>query len=614
MYLQNIGMGTVIDYKSRCKTIINNRLHFKTILFLALLLMPQLLLAQVKFVVKTQTEFEQLNSLINETLKRGEAKIEVIIRPGTYYYKENHILLTGYNRPLSSLSIKAKRARIISYGKTYSNGDAFDGRFDENNAFITDNLTLLPIWSPVRWTEGLMEVVDENTKLCRIKCPGIKDTEEQECQYARIRIPHWFLMSSWSIKKIESGYIYFVAKDLQKLIGNGWYVNDDYYYGQLPNLRYSLSNIEAGDHFFSIVRGRVHLPKGVRNAHECTSKHFLTLKDCHLNKISIDGLRIIGSSWYMTYLMSFDNVINNSLRIDNCDFSCITGDVVSFKETSNATVSRCSFKDCYRNCVVSDIGSINTVIKKCEFIRTGLAFENTSAVRCQGEDYHIVDNLFEDFGYSAISLGYGKTRSETQKVSGVTEYNTILYTEDYIEMYKDIMLMDGGAIYFRTQNDKAIIRYNYISGYDGMKDNRGIFCDAGAYNIEIYGNIITHIANSYCIDSRRVVSVEKDGSRGINVNKTNINNKIYDNIVDGKIRFAAREGGDNNCELGANYFLLNKSEDMPRNEYFNLDTEGKEVKVVLKKNRGTKYYVSKSSYQTLKNSPSWSFFRLFIKQ
>ena len=36
-----------------------------------------------------------------------------------------------------------------------------------------------------------------------------------------------------------------------------------------------------------------------------------------------------------------------------------------------------------------------------------------------------------------------------------------------------------------------------------MGDNRGIFCDDGASNISIYGNVILNTPNSYCIDLRQ---------------------------------------------------------------------------------------------------------------
>ncbi|MBO6253034.1 MAG: right-handed parallel beta-helix repeat-containing protein, partial [Bacteroidaceae bacterium] len=414
---------------------------------------------------------------------------------------------------------------------------------------------LLPVWTEMKYAEGKVEVVDENAHLCRVKCNGLNDMREEELKNSYIRIPQWFVMNTYKISLIKDDYVYFVYRGLQKVAGVGWNVNYDCYYGGTENVRYSLCNVVDDDKKVRISDDQVRLPEGSNVMHECTSYQFLTIKDCIFKSVNISGLKIIGNAWYMSYLINLENVISNRFKLKDCSFECMESDVISIKSTPNVTIERCSFKNCYRGCVVSDINSQNTVVADCLFDKVGLDFENTASVKCQGSNYHIKNNTFRDFGYSAISLGYGKTRTESQEVSGVTEYNTIEFTKDYVEKFKTSMLMDGGAIYVMTQNDKCVIRYNIITRYTGMKDNRGIFCDDGAYNVEICGNVITGIENSYCIDSRRVASVEKNGSRGNNVTRTNVNNRIYDNIVDGVIRFEPHEGDDNGCLFGPNYVV-----------------------------------------------------------
>ena len=110
--------------------------------------------------------------------------------------------------------------------------------------------------------------------------------------------------------------------------------------------------------------------------------------------------------------------------------------------------------------------------------------------------------------------------------------------------------MDSGAIYLWTQNDNVIIRYNYIHDYTGAGDNRGIFCDDGAANFKIIGNRILRIANSYCIDSRRI----KDQHPEIFTNNVNIS--ITDNTVDGSIRFEGRDDVGNKCVYGNNTIIM----------------------------------------------------------
>ena len=95
--------------------------------------------------------------------------------------------------------------------------------------------------------------------------------------------------------------------------------------------------------------------------------------------------------------------------------------------------------------------------------------------------------------------------------------------------------MDSGAIYTWTINKNVVIRKNYIHDIGGYKDNRGIFCDDGTVNVHILENRVLRIANSYCIDLRRVPKVAKDPKSY--VKKVNVGNRLEGNVVDGKVRF-----------------------------------------------------------------------------
>ena len=72
----------------------------------------------------------------------------------------------------------------------------------------------------------------------------------------------------------------------------------------------------------------------------------------------------------------------------------------------------------------------------------------------------------------------------------------------------------------------------------GPFDNRGIFCDDGTVNTTITGNRVQRVANSWCIDLRRVLSVETRPDSKIR--RVNVGNRIEKNQIDGRIRFEQR--------------------------------------------------------------------------
>lgn len=98
-----------------------------------------------------------------------------------------------------------------------------------------------------------------------------------------------------------------------------------------------------------------------------------------------------------------------------------------------------------------------------------------------------------------------------------------------------------------------------------MGDNRGIFCDDGASNISIYGNVILNTPNSYCIDLRRV----KDHKASL---KNNSNSIMANNLVDGAVRFQGYEGEDRHVLKGQNTVIREEGKEAIENVFDNLES------------------------------------------
>ena len=134
---------------------------------------------------------------------------------------------------------------------------------------------------------------------------------------------------------------------------------------------------------------------------------------------------------------------------------------------------------------------------------------------------------------------------------GLVEHNIIYYTKDYLLNISQYGLIDGGAIYIATKNDDLTVRYNYIHDISGAGSNRGIYCDDGARNFSIYGNIILNVYNSNCIDARYDPVLENYDK----MQKANINKVIKNNIMDGGLRIEGKPEDDNGCIKGSNFIL-----------------------------------------------------------
>lgn len=555
--------------------------------------------------VRGQKEFDELGNTIYSLLSRGCKDINIIIAPGTFYYKNDHIDLSGKNYPETSIRIKGRGAILVARGTSCGASSNYNETFIPNHTLINERNDVIDIWSPFYQTSELIEVVSSASKLCRVK--NISNASGISYAGSFIQITSWFQSFVYQIDRIEGEYIYFTADNLDKGYQKGWNVNNDYNYGNCYP-RYRLANVRIGDNGFFIDQDRIHTSDDSHSIFECNATRFLVLGyETYLKSLDIERISFVGNSFkgelgVFSFLSPYGSVI-----IRNCQFKGIRSSrVVSVGNKNKVSVLNCCFEGCAESGVVSSLGAENTVVSNCRFIKCGTGLKNSFCVRCYGVDFRIDHNTFENYGYSAIGIGCGYGNKRESRISGVVEYNTLRYTSDYKNCKDQHTLMDGGAIYIFTQNDDTQIRYNYINGYTGMHDNRGIFCDDGASNLKIVGNVITNIDNSYSIDSRRVASVETESR------PSNMGNVVVGNIVDGVIKIEGNEDKGNGCEYGTNYFLVGRNRSIPSNIVKNVDVLGEEIVLDYTGEKKGKIGLSKTSYRRLKKAANWKELKKFV--
>ena len=314
------------------------------------------------------------------------------------------------------------------------------------------------------------------------------------------------------MQRIQGGYIYFTCPDYAS-DGNPFHDPDsDYKYGKvLP--RYALLDARSA-------------PVG---CHRSTASRFLTLHGCYLGTFTLTGARFVGNGG-RDCLMQFyaDDAV--SVEVSDCRFEYIHGNVVQVQRTSNFRFANNVLEHLWMHGVTVDYFASGAEFTGNRFLDTGLMMDQTFCIQLRGSNFHVHDNVFTDFTYSAIGIGTHFKESVPASASGVVENNE-LYCNSGFTRY----LMDSGAIYTWTINKYVVIRRNYIHDIGGYKDNRGIFCDDGTVNVHLLENRVQRIANSYCIDLRRVSKVAKDPNSY--AKKTNVGNRLEGNIVDGKVRF-----------------------------------------------------------------------------
>lgn len=467
--------------------------------------------------VHSQEDLHELSKQIKNTVNDGFNIIKVFVDKGSYYFDDGLLSFSGMN----DVDIIIEGNNSLLYG----NGSMADVALTPNYAYLQDEKPV-SLWSEVIQSDKLVNVVDKDKKLCRI--PIAEGAKADKGDF--IQISQWFKSPTYSISDVKDGYIYFEAPDLEYILTRlGWSVNyDQIYGGEKPRYRIFPHHTQNTVFLSDVV-------------------NFINVSNFS-GSLSISGLHFVGSaysSWKGVVRVSASQ--QTQVYITDCIFEGCRNPCINIQNSSNVIIQNCVFQNNYQGCVAADDNCRNITVRDNTFQDNGIGWTNSFNVSLSGTDFIIKSNRLVDFNYGGICVGCWWNRELNNLVTGDVCDNELYYTPEFYESYMLHSLMDGGAIYVLTQTDGITIRNNYIHDISGVKDNRGIFCDDGAKNVSITGNVIQRIQNSYCIDLRKVASVAEK------VPDHNTGNACIDNLVDGDIRFYLRDGSckeSNNKKIG----------------------------------------------------------------
>ena len=489
--------------------------------------------------VKNQSQFNKINDDITKAIAQGKKNIKVEVGSGVYHFRENHIMRMHEKNPEVSITITGKNA-VITSGVNYKD--------DESESS----------WCELSQAENLIKLVDEKSKLCFI--PFKNDIPSAiYSNYTKVQVTQWYNCFTYEIHHLDSNGIYFSVPKLSrvKFAGReGLSINYDYLYqGIMPRFRLYDQSKER----------------------EYSASRFVALSGCDYNYFCIKGLRFSGNkSGIGLITINFCDI--GQLEISGCTFDSIQSSVAGIEGTDNVLFENNKVRNIKGGALSFTRGCNHIRVTNNLFENCGLGLQQNFCVKCGEAEYYIAENTFRDFGYGAIGVGVWYGNEKKKYSGGIVEHNEIYFTPKYFADALKHMLMDSGAIYTWTQNDDVIIRYNYIHDYTGAGDNRGIFCDDGAANLKIYGNVVLNIPNCYNIDSRAVKDLVPGGNN-------NSNNFMAANIVDGSVRFMGYGQEKRRAIKGANFLLKRNADNKYRDNFENLDRMEEDVK-------GELFYVS----------------------
>lgn len=509
----------------------------------ATLLLSGHLIAKEKIIrVCNQEQFDRITDSINDAVAQSFNSIIVKVASGTYYFKERHLSLSKIKSNTVSISIVGNNSLIVPRGREINSNSVLKD-YDYNSSVIDIGVQKrINVWSDMEYADEKVEVLDEATKLCCLKCSKL-DCSNSNVDNAYIMITAWCRTFYYKILRIEDSYVYFIAENLGPGIPRSgrseFNVNNDYLYAYaIP--RYRVCNLK---------------PLNIGNVYICETQSFLWAVSTQCKSFEIKGFTFLGNntmgdleSTACSYMVFYDCKAE-SITVRNCRFIGQNSRVIALSKTDNVYVLNNRFLNTFRNGITAFNSCRNTIIKNNVFEENGENLSNNRCVSCSGSNYYIANNSFKDYGYCGISVGLYYTAKAENPPCGIVEHNELCYSEDRMKELWRYSIMDSGSIYTWTQNDKSVIRFNRIDNYGGVSFNNGIYCDDGTKGVSIYGNIITGIVNGSSIHLRRFSKADPY------VGGANVSNNIYHNVMDGAFVFEGNES-NSNCSKGANIFLV----------------------------------------------------------
>lgn len=530
--------------------------------------------------INTKDDLSNLNKQIKEAIKGGKTNIEVLFSRGVFYYDKLPVYLYNINAESVSISIKGDQTVLVAGGKDYKKKSK-TLLPNRNNIYLDGHLDLINLYGETSVSRGQVEVLDEKTKVCRIALAS----KETFVPGMKVQISQWYRSPVYDVTDIKNGFVYFIAS----------------------NLEYDKAKKCLNVHYDSVknkMKPRVRLfnpayiKKSTSAIHECEVSSFLTLYRVKLKSFSISGIDFCGSAKGKGALCFFRDVKTEGIQIRDCKFRYINQRIISLKQTPNFTFENNRIDSCFYGAFFSDIDCPNTIVKGNKFYRAEMGWTNSSCVVCYGEDFWVSNNQFEDIGYASIRSGYRSTKEGKLICRGLIEYNEIFFGDDYYSHPEKYTLIDGGAIYLATFSDELVVRYNYIHNMRGVRAYRAIYCDEGAMNVIIYGNIMYGITNAHSILSWRAKSLNKKYLQ------TNDGINLFYNIIGGKYQMDERP--NSSCVHGKNLIIYGVGEHVPERILNNFAYQEEDVYSTGASIVNGRLKLSDAAMKELKKFPTYS--------
>lgn len=322
---------------------------------------------------------------------------------------------------------------------------------------------------------------NDTTEIVTMRLPSpwekytIKESDNVFINYSM-----WFIRQKDRVLSLKNGILKFKCTKYDK--PNGPFIR------WTPSPFFYFDNFHKNNNEILIKNNKLYFPSVYKHLSQSNQNSIITISENTL-------LECNNLSFGTALKCMIDN--RGKALFKNCVFE--NSDSEGINSKGSLIVKNCIFKNINGNAIYSHINS-TAHITHSTFKNIGKYGTNIACITTKGDTY-IGKNKFRDFNYSAMIVGYMSTDILKDIPTTLIEYNDLSWSPEWAKQMQLYGLNDSGAIYVGTNNKQCIVRYNTITNFGGLEGNRGIFCDDGAYNVAVYGNILNNTDTDYDIIS-----------------------------------------------------------------------------------------------------------------
>ena len=151
--------------------------------------------------ITSQSAFDRLDERIDSVMATGAREVDVRFEPGTYFFQEGHLSLSGIEAPETTLRLIGDDTVLVGA----DDGEPY--RFEKGYVDLSAR-SPVDVRQPVRRARGWPVKCLFRRGIYKIRCDE-PDVSRERAEGMKVILSQWYVGAVYPVVEIRSGFLYF---------------------------------------------------------------------------------------------------------------------------------------------------------------------------------------------------------------------------------------------------------------------------------------------------------------------------------------------------------------------------------------------------------------------